>query len=331
MAGLSKKWLLVIVGIAVLAIQLAFITSYVGALHSPEPHQLKVGVLAPNSQVQALSRSLGTSTQYLALSNEPTKGKLLQQVNDAELFAGFIPGKQSSELYISSAQGTVAANLIEGIFSQVASQSHSILHVTDVDPLPASNSGGLVQFYLVIGWIVGAYLFAVVFGLLAGMTPKCFSGLLRRLPAFLGYALLSAAGGAVIVTNLFGYQKGHELAVILIGLLIVTGVSLTTAALQSAGGLVGTGLVILLFVVAGNPSAGGPWPMAMLPSPWRQVGHWLPNGAGLTAVRDVLFFHGHGLTGQILVLAAYAVFGFGVWVLLSLRGKPLFEIDLAAK
>ena len=331
MTGLSKKWLIAIVGFAVLVIQLAFISSYVGALHSPEPHGLGVGVLASNSQIRSLSASIGPSSSDFSLLPVASKAKLVQEVEDAQLFAGYIPSQHSSTLYVSSAQGTVATSLIEGVFSQVALQSHSALHTADLEPLPRNNSGGLVQFYLVIGWIVGAYLFAVIFGLLVGMTPNGLVGYFRRLPMFLLYSILSGIGGATIVTNAFGYQQGHELSIVLIGTLIVGSVSLTTAALQSAGGLVGTGLVILGFVVVGNPSAGGPWPMAMLPAPWRQIGGWLPNGAGLNAVRDVLFFHGHDLGSQILVLGIYAAVGLGLLALLSVRGRPLVEISLASR
>ena len=328
MTGLSRKCLIAIVGFAVLAIQLAFIGSYVGALHSPEPHGLGVGVLASKSQIRSLSASFGGSSSDLSLVSATSKAKLVQEVENAQIFAGYIPSQHSSTLYVSSAQGAVASSLIEGVFQRVAQQSHSILRVSDLEPLPSNNSGGLVQFYLVIGWIVGAYLFAVIFGLLMGMTPKGLIGYVRRLPMFLAYSILSAIGGATIVTNAFGYQQGHELSIILIGTLIVASVSLTTAALQSAAGLVGTGLVILGFVVVGNPSAGGPWPMAMLPAPWRQAGGLLPNGAGLNAVRDVLFFHGHDLGGQLLVLVIYAAFGLGLLALLSLRGRPFVDISL---
>jgi hypothetical protein len=44
-------------------------------------------------------------------------------------------------------------------------------------------------------------------------------------------------------------------------------------------------VVIMLFVVLGNPSAGRAWPNLLLAAPWRQVGPWLPNGVGLDAMR----------------------------------------------
>lgn len=42
--------------IAVLLLQLGFITSYVGALHSPTPHELSIAVVAPPQVSPSWSR-----------------------------------------------------------------------------------------------------------------------------------------------------------------------------------------------------------------------------------------------------------------------------------
>ena len=59
-------------------------------------------------------------------------------------------------------------------------------------------------------------------------------------------------------------------------------------------GLVGIGLAILVFVVLGNPSAGGAYPAQLLPPFWSAIGPWLPPGAATGAIRGIVYFGGAG-------------------------------------
>jgi hypothetical protein len=45
--------------------------------------------------------------------------------------------------------------------------------------------------------------------------------------------------------------------------------------------MAGTALVILLFVILGNPAAGGAFARPLLPGFWATVGGLLPPGAGV--------------------------------------------------
>ncbi|GCB47476.1 hypothetical protein SNL152K_4781 [Streptomyces sp. NL15-2K] len=94
-----------------------------------------------------------------------------------------------------------------------------------------------------------------------------------------------------------------------IGALIVLASAATALALQTLLGLLGTGVVILLFVVLGNPSSGGVYPAPLLPSFWSAIGQSLPPGAGTTLVRITAYFSGHATTPALWVLGAYAVGG----------------------
>ncbi|MDH6622632.1 hypothetical protein M2271_000419 [Streptomyces sp. LBL] len=83
--------------------------------------------------------------------------------------------------------------------------------------------------------------------------------------------------------------------------------------------MLGIGVTILLFVVLGNPSAGGAYPASLLPPFWRAIGQALPPGAGTTTVRNTVYFSGNATTGPLLVLTAYAVVG----VVISLIGAGI--------
>jgi hypothetical protein len=68
-------------------------------------------------------------------------------------------------------------------------------------------------------------------------------------------------------------------------------------------------VAIVLFVIIGNPAAGGPFPRSMAPAFFRDIGGGLPTGFGTDAFRAVTYLGGDGLWGAIIKMAAYAVVG----------------------
>jgi hypothetical protein len=161
----------------------------------------------------------------------------------------------------------------------------------------------------VVGWVVGGYLTASILGVAGGSRPANIHRTVIRLGALALYAVVSGLAGALIAGPLFGALSGHFLALAAIGALVVAAAAAATVALQILFGIVGIGLAILLFVVLGNPSAGGPYPAPLLPAFWRVIGPLLPPGAGVTAVRNTVYFSGHAIGGALLVLACYAAAG----------------------
>ena len=130
-----------------------------------------------------------------------------------------------------------------------------------------------------------------------------------RLGALAVYALASGIGGAIITGPVLGVFSGHLLALTGFGALVVFAVGAVTMALQVWTGLAGIGLAILLFVILGNPSAGGAYPGPLLPPFWAAIGPWLPPGAATGAVRGIVYFGGAGAGPGALVLAGYALVG----------------------
>lgn len=74
-------------------------------------------------------------------------------------------------------------------------------------------------------------------------------------------------------------------------------------------GVSGIGIGALMFLVIGNPASGGSSAPALLPGFWRALSQLLPPGAAMTAMRDVVYFHGHGMTHALLVLGIFAILG----------------------
>jgi hypothetical protein len=102
-----------------------------------------------------------------------------------------------------------------------------------------------------------------------------------------------------------------------------------TAGIQAALGPAGTGLVILTFVILGNPASGGPFARPLLPGFWRTVGGVLPPGGSVDLARSALFFDGERITGPILVLAGWAVVG--TLLALALGGRITDPVDTEAE
>ena len=109
---------------------------------------------------------------------------------------------------------------------------------------------------------------------------------------------------------IFGALTGAGAALIGVGFLgALTFVAFVTAC-QAVTGLPGTGLAALAFVFIGNAVSGGTVPFAFLPDGFRQVAPWLPNGAIVSAARDVVYLPEANLGHPLLVL--------GIWLAGSL-------------
>jgi hypothetical protein len=106
-----------------------------------------------------------------------------------------------------------------------------------------------------------------------------------------------------------------------LGALLVFAVGAVTLAFQTLFGVIGIGITILVFVVLGNPSAGGAYQPALLPPFWRAISSALPNGAATDTVRRIVYFGGYDITGHLIVLASYAVAG----VIIIVIGSSIHE------
>jgi hypothetical protein len=112
---------------------------------------------------------------------------------------------------------------------------------------------------------------------------------------------------------------GHLFALWWLGALLVLSAATVTMAFQTLFGVIGIGITVLLFVVLGNPSAGGAYQPALLPPFWRALSGALPNGAGVDSVRRIVYFGARGIGGEMAVITLYVLGGVVVTMLGSLR------------
>ncbi|HET9077877.1 MAG TPA: hypothetical protein VFN68_13165 [Acidimicrobiales bacterium] len=295
--------------LGVLAIQLLFISSYVGAFHAPTPHRVPLEVVAPAPVAASVVERLDTATGHPVAARKAASAAVAARDVRTDRVSGALvipPTGTTDTVYVASGGGAALAGAVEKIASAAAAAQHRTIRVVDVAPLQAGDYRGLTGFYLVIGWIVGGYLVAALLGVAAGARPATTRRAVFRLLAMIPYAVVSGAGGALVVGPGIGALTGHTVALAAIGMLLVAAAAATTLAFQVLAGVLGIGMSVLVFVVAGNPSAGGAYQNHLLPGLWRVIGPALINGAGTSAVRRLIYFGGAGLGPRILILAAWA-------------------------
>lgn len=317
--------------LGVLALQLAFIASYIGAFHNPSPHRVPIAVVAPEQSQQDIERRLnGLDGDPLDVTVTTTdRATAEQRLRDRKIDGAYVvdPSGQTDTLLVASGAGSSIGQALEGVFDRVQESQRRELRTEDVVPANAGDGRGLSAFYLVIGWCVGGYLCAAVLAMSYGARPSTINRALIRLGVVAVYSLVAGLGGVLIAGPLLDALPGSVLGLGALGALTVFAVGAVTLALQSLAGTVGIGLTILLVVVLGNPSAGGAYGVTLLPTFWREIGPFLPTGASTWSTRSLAYFDGVAMGGPLLVLGVWAVVGVGLTLLFTLRHRRLARED----
>ena len=320
--------------LGVLLLQLAFIGSYIGAFHQPRPRNVPVAVVpvggvdqtAALEVAQALDDLPGHPLEPTVEASRADAQRLVDHADiDAWLEVGTGPTYQ---LKVASAEGAALAEAVSTVMQDYAANVGRGIDVTDVRPPLGGDARGLSAFYLAIGWVVGGYLAAAVLGVTMGGRAPTRHRALWRLGGLAAYSVLGGLGGALMAGPVIGALDSHVLAVAAFGALLLFATGAATLALQTWLGIAGVGVAVILFVVIGNPSAGGAYPTPMLPAFWANVGPWLPPGAGTSGIRGIVYFLDAGLGKACLALGIWAVAG-GVLTLLG-SGEQAAEADVRA-
>ena len=313
---------IVLLVLGVLTLQLGFIASYVGAFHNPKPWHIRVAVVAPQQVAASTIGTLNTlPSSPVRASPAATDSEARRQIQHGDVAGALIvtPRRTTDRLLIASARGPAEAAALRETLTRVEATQRRGLTVTDTAALQAGDGRGLSGFYAVIGWLVGGYLLAAILGVTAGTRPGTPRRAAIRLAAMLPYALASGLGGAILLDPVLGALTGHFWNLAAVGTGLVLSAATITLALEALFGVVGIGITVLIFVVLGNPSAGGPYQAPLLPPFWRAIGGLFPNGAGTEAVRDLVYFDGHAAATAIATIATWAIAGALLTMLASAR------------
>ncbi|MCB0977185.1 MAG: hypothetical protein KDB02_06960 [Acidimicrobiales bacterium] len=331
LSGSSRRQVVVLT-VGVFVLQLLFITSYVGGLGKPSPKALPVGVVGPAPVVELIRTEVAKKTDAFDFRAYPNEKAARTAIDHRKIYGAIVfaaEGPNEDLVIISEAPSPFTGQAIRKGVAAIDATTKRTAKFEIVHPLPEGDSEGLSLFYLVVGWVVGGYLLGTVLGLARGTAPG-FRQVFWRLGVYAGYAVLSGMGGAWLMHGTLDLSPGRWFSLALVGALLSFAASSATGAFQSLIGDIGTALAILLFVVLGNPSSGGPFTQEFLGGIWRWVGPWLPPGAGVEAGRSVTYFDGYGAAPHVWVLVGWSVFGVAVAAALAMRRDPHGETPVPA-
>ncbi|MDZ5441994.1 hypothetical protein U2F26_04505 [Micromonospora sp. 4G57] len=299
--------------VGTLALATAFIAAYVGALHQPTPRDVPVGVVLGDQRAQQVMAAVRARTDKI----KPIQYDSAQAADDGltarEVYAVLTSGPDDGlRLTTASAAAPAAAELVTQVLTQAARQADLPLQVTDEVPVEASDPRGLVPFYLAVGYVLGGYLASTALGLKTGTAPVSLARAGLRIAALAVYAIVLGAVGATIVGPVLDVWHHDVPAVAAVGALAVFAAAMVAAAVQGWLGLLGTGIVILLLVVLGNPGSGGIYAPEFLPGWLRGMHRWNVPGLATDLIKSAVYFDrrstGWSLTGLV------------VWALLGILG-----------
>jgi hypothetical protein len=302
-----------LVTLAVVMLGGLLVTSYGLALGEPEPHRIE-GVIAGHRAdapqlVQALERTLhGT----LVLRPVPSAAAARHELLEQHAYAGVVLAPGPPTLLIAGATGASVARLLRQSAEQVETATGRTVTVVDVRPLSPKDPQGLVLFYAMLAGTIAGFL--LTFQLRAHAPGLSLRGWL----AFaLGGALLGGLVIAVVAGPVIGALGGRVPA---LWAIISTQMAIAAVVNSVNLSLFGSWAIIptwLLFVIVGNAASGGAVAPPLLPPAYAFVGRWLPSGASVEALRNVVYFPAAQHAQPYAVLAAWMLGALGALLLVT--------------
>lgn len=305
-APVTRTAALLIVG--VLALQVAFVASYVGAFHDPEPRLIPVAVVGDRDAALQVRDALNAlEGRPLDARFSADRGAAIDLLEDRDTAAALVLGdEREHELLVAGAEGQSETEAVIDVVRDSLAVTNQTITVTDQIPSSPNDARGLTSFYLTMGWVIGGFLAAAVIGIVAGSRGAGGAAVSVRLLGMAIYSVLSAALTVWVTLGWFdALPRDGALLQVLVGTLVVFAVGSATLALEAWFGVLGIAAGALVFVVLGNPSSGGAFPPRLLPHFWATIGEILPPGASTSAVRGIAYFGGVGLGAALTTLAAW--------------------------
>ncbi|MCK2215631.1 ABC transporter permease [Actinomadura sp. ATCC 31491] len=289
-----------------LVIGTLFVTIFLAAFHTPEPHDLPVGIVGPAGQVEGVERALAaTAPGTIAFTGYASAAAARDAVEHRRVYGAYVlPGQGTdARLLYAGANGPAVTSTLEGVFGAVTGPA--ALRTQDVVPTSSGDTRGLSVFYAGFGLVLAGYLFGLIS---FQMAPRLH--LRARLLSLAAFSVLGGATAALIAGRTgFGALPGDLAAVMAVTILLAMAVGSATLLLMRVGGPAGTLLSSLVLLILGNATSGGILPPAYLPGWLRPLSDVLPVGLGVRALQGVSYFGGDGYARGLVLLVVWAVAG----------------------
>ncbi len=294
----------VVVGLVLMT---AFVFFFLYPGHDPKPNDLPVGIVGPAAAAGALAAAGDFDVRRF---DSPADARAA--ILDREIYGAFVG---EGRLLVAGAASFQVAQLLREAGERSA---RGPLRVSDVRPLDRDDPRGTALNLVVLPLVLTAILASLVaFQLLPDVGTRG-RVLLTLLSGLLGGLLIT-----LIARVLIGALPGSFPALTGVAALGIIAVALPSGGLLRLLGPPGTGAPFLLFLMLGNPASGAAGAPELLPTPWAELGQFLPPGAVASALRDVAYFDGAALAQPLLVLLAWALIGLALHALAGRRGPAV--------
>ncbi|MEV4845563.1 hypothetical protein AB0K20_20415 [Micromonospora matsumotoense] len=296
-----------------LVLATAFIAAYVGALHQPHPRDVPVGVVTGDQRAEALLTAVRARTDTIEPIGYADPGAADDALTARQVYAVLTSAPDGTlTLATASASAPAATELVTQVLTPAARQAQLPLTVLDQVPVSPDDPRGLVPFYLAVGLVLGGYLASTALGVSLGTAPRGLRRAGLRIGSLAVHAVLLGTIGAVLVGPVLGVWDHDLVTVAAVGVLTVFTAAMVAAAVQGWLGLLGTGLVILLLVVLGNPGSGGIYAPEFLPAALRGMHRWNVPGLATDLLKSAVYFDRRS--------ARWPLAGLLIWTALGLLG-----------
>jgi len=300
----ARKLVLVMLGLTVVVV--AFFSSYASALGKPSPRHVPVVVSAPPAVLGKLEASPQLRV-YPVADLVRARNMVEDRTADGALL---LPRTGPAILLVANGGGHAVATLLMQLGQQAAGTLGTTLRTTDVAPTSPNDPNGTVEFYCIAFLFLGGAIGATVLGRVAGPVRG-----LRGALARLGLVLVYAASLSVVITLFADVALGDLVAhfgfLFLTLWLFVMAVCLAVTGLSTLAGPLASLMLVLVLIILGNPSSGGPVPRPLLNGFYSGLNPVLPQGAALSVVRGVQYFGDRGIDLGLLCLLLWALAGLG--------------------
>lgn len=293
--------------IGILLFAAVFASIVLSGFHSPRPHALPVGVVAPASVTKQVEAGLDKALpDGFDVQVYPSEAAAQTALAHGALDGALVDSSGHLQLLLSEAQGTAPTSAVTNAFNAFAAKSGHPLTVTDAVPPRPNDSLALSPFFIILSVVFPS----IAAGVLSALLFR------RARPGWAVAAPIMAATGiglvgAAIADGLAGLGNYPALAGVVA--LFSLAVAAPTAVLSRIKPPLAA-LSLLVFVILGLPDSGGPGGMEQFDPAWmRHLHPALPLGLAADSVRRIVYFGGNGTASLLWVLGVWA--GVGVLAL----------------
>jgi hypothetical protein len=294
-------------------LQTLFVFFFVFPGHEPKPNDLPIAVVGPAPAAAGFGAALQQRGDF-DVRTAATPAAARRLIEDRDVYGAFVLGGGGGgtvrQVLVANSASLPVAQLLERI-----GQSAGAATAVDVKPLPEGDPRGVTLNLLVLPIVITSILAALA---AVNLVPDATTW--QRLGLAAAAGLIGGLIAVLIVNVWLDALDGPWLSEAVLIALAVVAIAMTSAGIIRLVGPAGVVLPFLLFLMLGNPASGLASAPELLPTPWAEIGPFLPPGALGSALRGTAAFDGAGVPFADVVLLAWAALGAGLVALSGRRG-----------